>query len=150
MMKKTMFFHLLGWTALTFCAAAFVGCGKSTTSGSVLGERGHPTRFSLDPAVDVLGVEDGATLLVNLPGAHPLLGRQVPVRIRGVEAPRLPPSDPARLDEGIKAWDRMRRLMEGARTVELRMLERGRTSFMIVADLYVDGTRVLSESSGTP
>ena len=149
-MKESLFFHLLGLTALTFCAAVSAGCGKSTTSGQVPAKREHPGRFSLDPAVDVLRVEDGATLLVNLPGVHPLLGRQLPVRVRGVEAPRLPPADPARLDEGIRAWDGMRRLMEGARTVELRMLERGGPGFSILADLYVDGVRIVGKPSGTP
>lgn len=148
-MKEKTVFHLLVWTALMFCAVTCGGCVKSPSSGSVPEAREYPTRFFLDPAADVLGVEDGSTLLVNLPGVHPLLGRQVPVRVRGVEAPRLPPADPVRLDDAIKAWDRMRRLMEGARTVELRMFERDGSSFAILADLYVDGVRIVGNPSGS-
>ena len=105
-----------------------------------------PTRFKLLPGRDVGNVIDGKTFLANLRGVHPLLGQDVPIRIRGFTALSLPPEKNEDLGAAIAAWTELRRTLENAREIELRLLERGQDGFFIVADVYVEG-KLLKPSS---
>ena len=122
------------------CPLLFFGCnsrGQLDFSDSER-PRDFPGRFYLMPGRDVGKVLDGNTFLANLHGVHPLLGDNVPIRIRGFSAPILPPEKSEDLPAAISAWNHLRRTLENARDVELRLLERGSDGFYLIADVYLD------------
>ena len=130
----------------------FFGCnsrGGLDFSGSEP-PRFYAKRFYLMPGRDVGQVLNGNTFLANLHGVHPLFGENVPVRIRGVSAPMLPPANNSDLPAAIVAWQRLRQILENAREVELRLLERGQDDFYVLADVYVDGDLLEKILRGRP
>ena len=122
------------------CTLLSLGCSSRVDPASLMAEasRDNPTRFRLSPGRDVGQVLDGNTFLANLQGVHPLLGQSVPIRIRGFSAPNLPPEDNAQMPAAISAWTHLRRTLEDARDVELRLLERGSDGSYLIADVYLD------------
>ena len=114
------------------------------------GARGFPQRFELLNGHDVGRVLDGKTFEVNLPGVHPLLGENVPVRVRGLHALELPPARTEDLPSAITQWDQLRKLIENARRIELRRLERGKDKFYLLADVYLDGEFLSQNLCGGP
>ena len=125
----------------SFVLLSFLGCSlrKESAFQGKNAQAGFPTRFQLAQGQDVGTVIDGNTFLANLRGVHPLLGNDVPIRIRGFSASPLPPAKDEDLPAAIAAWTRLRHVLENARELELRMLERGEDGFFLMADLYVEG-----------
>ena len=107
-------------------------------------------RFKLINGRDVGRVVDGKTFLVNLPDVHPLFGKNVPVRVRGLHALDLPPARTEDLPSAIAQWDQLRKLIENAQKIELRRLERGKDKFYLVADVYLDGKFLSQNLCGGP
>jgi len=114
------------------------------------GARSFPQRFQLLNGRDVGRVLDGKTFEVNLPGVHPLLGENVPVRVRGLHALELPPARTEDLPSAITQWDQLRKLIENAQKIELRRLERGKDKFYLLADVYLDGEFLTQNLCGGP
>ena len=114
------------------------------------GARGFPQRFQLLNGRDVGRVLDGKTFEVNLPGVHPLLGENVPVRVRGLHALELPPARTEDLPSAITQWDQLRKLIENAQKIDLRRLERGKGKFYLLADVYLDGEFLTQNLCGGP
>ena len=114
------------------------------------GARRFPQRFQLKNGRDVGRVLDGKTFEVNLPGVHPLLGENVPVRVRGLHALDLPPPRTEDLPSAITQWDQLRKLIENAQKIELRRLERGKDKFYLLADVYLDGEFLSQNLCGGP
>ena len=114
------------------------------------GARSFPQRFQLLNGRDVGRVLDGKTFEVNLPGVHPLLGENVPVRVRGLHALDLPPPRTEDLPSAITQWDQLRKLIENAQKIELRRLERGKDKFYVLADVYLDGEFLSQNLCGGP
>ena len=114
------------------------------------GARRFPQRFQLLNGRDVGRVLDGKTFEVNLPGVHPLLGENVPVRVRGLHALDLPPPRTEDLPGAITQWDQLRKLIENAQKIELRRLERGKDKFYLLADVYLDGEFLSQDLCGGP
>ena len=114
------------------------------------GARGFPQRFELLNGRDVGRVLDGKTFVVNLPGVHPLLGENVPLRVRGLHALELPPPRDEDLSSAITQWNQLRKLIENAQRIELRRLERGKDKFYLLADVYLDGEFLSQNLCGGP
>jgi endonuclease YncB( thermonuclease family) len=94
--------------------------------------------------VEFVSNTDGDTLRVNIPGVHPLLGKNAAIRLRGVNTPEIGRSKTAcEREAGIRAKLEVKRIMADAEYVELRNYKRG-SFFRIVADVIVDG-KSLSE-----
>jgi len=51
-------------------------------------------RLGLFPCVEVTKVYDGDTITVNILSVHPLFGKDMPVRIRGIDAPEMYSDNP--------------------------------------------------------
>jgi hypothetical protein len=114
------------------------------------GARHFPQRFELLNGSDIGRVLDGKTFVVNLPGVHPLLGENVPVRVRGLHALELPPPRDEDLPSAITQWNQLRKLIENAQKIELRRLERGKDRFYLLADVYLDGEFLSQNLCGGP
>lgn len=86
----------------------------------------------------VRSVYDGDTFRVDIAGLHPLMGQNIPVRLRGVDAPEIRGKCEAEKSLAIKARDYVRALLGGAKEIILQNIDRGKY-FRIVADVSVDG-----------
>lgn len=95
-----------------------------------------------DVAVNkVVRVCDGDTFVCNIDTYPPLIGKEIRIRIRGVNTPEL--SSPI-LEERHKAYEAkvyLARLLKETKQIELRNVARGKY-FRIVADVYIDGVSV--------
>ena len=79
---------------------------------------------------------DGDTVTVNIFEVHPLLGREIGVRIRNIDTPEM--------TEGAKAIAAkiyLEGLLESAKQIDLKGCTRGKY-FRIVCDILVDGCSV--------
>lgn len=90
---------------------------------------------------ELVRVVDGDTIIVSLKGMCPLLGEEIGIRIRGVDTPELRSSDHRVRTLAIQAKQLVSEIMDSAKVIELRGLERGKF-FRFVADVYVDGLNV--------
>jgi len=89
----------------------------------------------------LIRVIDGDTIVVSIQEFCPLFGEEIGVRIRGIDAPELRSSDCRVRALAVKAKQLVSKLMDSAKVIELRDLERGKY-FRLIADVYVDGVNV--------
>lgn len=84
---------------------------------------------------------DGDSIHFDIPGIHPLLGQNIPVRVRGVDAPEIRADCTAEKQLALEARDRVQLLLEKAERITLK--ETGRDKyFRIVARVEADGVDV--------
>jgi len=88
----------------------------------------------------VLSVYDGDTFRVDIAGWPPLVGKNIPVRVRGLDTPEIRGKCQAEKDLAIQARDYVRQVLASG-TVTLAHLDRGKY-FRIVATVLVDGTNL--------
>ena len=80
---------------------------------------------------------DGDTFRVDVARIHPLIGRNMPIRLRGVDTPEIRGKCDEEKALAIKARDFVRDLLANAESIILQNIERGKY-FRIVADVSVD------------
>ena len=115
---------------LFLSAAIFLAAGeKGLTQTISFGDR---------PGAKYVACFDGANCTFTLPGVDPLLGLQIPVRVRGIQVPSIRGACQEENDLGLRARDVVRSSLERAGTIILRNVERG-ASFQLVAEVEVDG-----------
>jgi endonuclease YncB( thermonuclease family) len=83
-------------------------------------------------------VVDGDTIVVDIPGYPPLVGRGIAVRLAGCDTPELRDQRPEIRRLAKQARALVRAALAGRPRVELRNIRRGKY-FRLVADIYVDG-----------
>jgi len=83
-------------------------------------------------------VYDGDTFRADIADIHPLLGKNIAIRVYGVDTPEIRSKDPSQKRAAYKARDFVRMVLKDAESVELRNIKRGKY-FRIVANVYVDG-----------
>ncbi len=84
---------------------------------------------------------DGDTIKVDIPGLHPLIGKSVSIRIRGIDTPEIRGKCQK---EKVKAWEareRVHELLVNAETILLERMSRGKY-FRIVADVFADEVNI--------
>lgn len=88
--------------------------------------------------VKVLRVYDGDTIYVDIPDTHPLFGKNMPVRIRGIDTPEIRTRDhKCEKPRGLEAKKYLEGLVRSAKSIELRNIGRPKY-FRVLADLYLD------------
>ena len=92
----------------------------------------------------VISVYDGDTFRVDIAGLHPLIGKNIGIRVAGVDTPEIRGECDFEKQLARKAKAHTKNLIENASVIELRSPKRGKY-FRIVADVWVDG-KSLSES----
>lgn len=81
---------------------------------------------------------DGDTATVNIFEVHPILGREIGVRIAGIDTPEIGSGEKA-----LKAKIYLEELLTSAKQIDLRKCTRGKY-FRIVCDIMVDDQSVSS------
>ena len=94
-----------------------------------------------DAVVRVVSVWDGDTFRADIPAWPPVIGRNTPIRIAGVDAPEIRGKCAREKTLAIQARDFAGKLLTAARKVELKKIRRGKY-FRLVADVYADGINV--------
>lgn len=98
-----------------------------------------------DAECELLTVVDGDTIKCNLKGFPDIIGRDIPVRFKGVDAPEM------RGDErplGLISKDKVEKLLFNRRVI-LKNMDRDKY-FRIDADIYADGIMINTEEKIMP
>ena len=82
---------------------------------------------------------DGDSIKFNVPGVHPLFGRRLRVRLRGVDAPEIRAVDRCEKVLANKARVFVTRRLEVASRISLVSIGRSKFSY-IIADVVADGS----------
>jgi micrococcal nuclease len=115
---------------ITLCLGAFV-VQAVTEYGSVTVSK-------------VISVYDGDTFRVNIDSLPPLIGKNIPIRLKGVDTPEIQGKCQYERDSALKARDFVRSKLVNAKEIRLHKLQRGKY-FRIVADVIVDGISLEKE-----
>ena len=92
----------------------------------------------------VISVYDGDTFRVNIDSLHPLVGKNIPIRLKGVDTPEIQGKCQYERDLALKARDFVRSKLANAKEIRLQELQRGKY-FRIIADVIVDGISLEKE-----
>ena len=91
----------------------------------------------------VISIYDGDTLRVNIDSFPDIVGKNIRIRIKGIDAPEIKGKCQTEIDLAIMARDYLRNAINQSSQIELRNIERGKY-FRIVGELYIDGENISS------
>ena len=89
----------------------------------------------------VISIYDGDTLMVNIDSFPDIVGKNIRIRIKGIDAPEIKGKCQKEIDLAIMARDYLRNAINQSSQIELRNIERGKY-FRIVGELYIDGENI--------
>lgn len=92
-------------------------------------------------ADEIVKIYDGDTIKVNINHWPPAVGKELAIRIRGIDTPEIRTSCNKEKELAYKARDRLQELISEANNVILRDIERGKY-FRLVAYVYLDNVNV--------
>ena len=93
---------------------------------------------------EVTSVYDGDTFRANIPDYPQLIGKNIGIRINGIDTPEIKGKCEQEKQLALKAKQFIVKMLSNAKMVELRNLQRGKY-FRIVADVYADEVNVGDE-----
>jgi len=91
----------------------------------------------------VISVYDGDTLRINIDSYPDIVGKNIRIRIKDIDAPEIRGRCQKEIDLAILARDFLRSAIDKSNQIELRNIERGKY-FRIVGELYIDGENISS------
>ena len=86
----------------------------------------------------VINVYDGDTFRVNIDSLPPILGKNIAIRVNGIDTPEIRGKCQYEKDLSIKARDFVGGKLFNAKEIRLTNIQRGKY-FRIVADVLIDG-----------
>ena len=86
----------------------------------------------------VISVYDGDTFRVDIDSLPPIVGKNIPIRLNGVDTPEIQGKCQYEKDLALKARDFVRNKLASAKEIKLTKLQRGKY-FRVVADVIIDG-----------
>jgi len=89
----------------------------------------------------VISIYDGDTLRVNIDSFPDIVGKNIRIRIKGIDAPEIKGKCQKEINLAIIARDYLRNAINKSNQIELRNIERGKY-FRIVGELYIDGENI--------
>ena len=92
----------------------------------------------------VISVYDGDTFRVDIDSLPPIVGKNIPIRLNGVDTPEIRGKCEYEKDLAIKARDFVRNKLANAKEIKLNNLQRGKY-FRVVANVLVDGVSLEQE-----
>ncbi|MBL7004959.1 MAG: thermonuclease family protein [Gammaproteobacteria bacterium] len=92
----------------------------------------------------VISVYDGDTFRVNIDSLPPIVGKNIPIRVNGVDAPEIRGKCQYEKNLALKARDFVRAKLVNAKEIKLTNLQRGKY-FRVVANVVVDGVSLEQE-----
>lgn len=90
----------------------------------------------------LLRVIDGDTFACDIDEHSAIAGKNISIRIRGIDTPELKSKDPEERKAAVLEQQRLSGLLHRARVIELRNIDRDKY-FRIDADVYLDGEPLL-------
>ena len=92
----------------------------------------------------VISVYDGDTFRVNIDSLPPIVGRNIRIRVNGVDTPEIRGKCQYEKNLALKARDFVRAKLANAKEIKLANLQRGKY-FRVVANVLVDGVSLEEE-----
>jgi len=92
----------------------------------------------------VINVYDGDTFRVNIDSLPPIVGKNIPIRVNGVDTPEIRGKCQYEKDLALEARDFVRAKLANAKEIKLTNLQRGKY-FRVVANVVVDGVSLEQE-----
>ena len=92
----------------------------------------------------VISVYDGDTFRVDIDSLPPIVGKNIPIRLNGVDTPEIQGKCKYEKDLALKARDFVRNKLANAKEIKLNNLQRGKY-FRVVADVMIDGVSLEQE-----
>lgn len=86
----------------------------------------------------VTTIYDGDTFRATINGWPPIIGKNIPIRVNGIDTPEMRGGCKAEIEQARQAKKEAVAMIRAAKIVELRNIQRGKY-FRIVADVYLDG-----------
>jgi endonuclease YncB( thermonuclease family) len=86
----------------------------------------------------VISVYDGDTFRVDIDSLPPIVGKNIPIRLNGVDTPEIQGKCQYEKDLALIARDFVRNKLANAKEIKLTNLQRGKY-FRVVANVLVDG-----------
>ena len=86
----------------------------------------------------VISVYDGDTFRVDIDSLPPIVGKNIAIRLNGVDTPEIRGKCKYEKDLALKARDFVRNKLSNAKEIKLTKLQRGKY-FRVVANVMVDG-----------
>ena len=109
----------------------------------VLSVQAEP-EYGMVTASKVISVYDGDTFRVDIDSLPPIVGKNIPIRLNGVDTPEIRGKCEHEKDLAIKARDFVRNKLANAKEIKLNNLQRGKY-FRVVANVMVDGVSLEQE-----
>ena len=92
----------------------------------------------------VINVYDGDTFRVNIDSLPPIIGKNIAIRVNGVDTPEIRGKCQYEQDLALEARDFVRVKLANAKEIKLTNLQRGKY-FRVVANVVVDGVSLEQE-----
>jgi endonuclease YncB( thermonuclease family) len=92
----------------------------------------------------VISVYDGGTFRVNIDSLPPIVGKNIAIRVNGVDTPEIRGKCQYEKDLALKARDFVRGKLSSAKEIKLTNLQRGKY-FRVVANVLVDSVSLEQE-----
>lgn len=93
---------------------------------------------------EVTSIYDADTFRASIDGWPGIIGKRVPVRVKGIDAPELRGKCAAEIGAARQAKQVAVSLIREAKVIELRSIERGKY-FRVLADVHLDGVSLGQE-----
>ena len=92
----------------------------------------------------VISVYDGDTFRVDIDSLPPIVGKNIPIRLNGVDTPEIRGKCKYEKDLALEARDFVRNKLANAKEIKLTKLQRGKY-FRVIADVYLDDVSLEQE-----
>ena len=98
-----------------------------------------PTTFAYEDVKisKVMSVYDGDTIRVNIDSFPDIIGKNIRIRLKGIDAPEIKGKCQKEIELAFMARDYLRNAINQSSQIQLRNIERGKY-FRIVGELYID------------
>ncbi|MAL86855.1 MAG: hypothetical protein CMI23_10945 [Opitutae bacterium] len=142
--KKIRKGRLIAVSLCVFLVLTLIGFSLYATINYMLDEEdGEPTTsvskdlFILSPD-QIVDVYDGDTFKIDLPNMHPLFGKEIAIRLFGVDTPEIKGTSFKVKALAQEAQQLTEKALKGASKIELRNPQRGKY-FRIISEVWIDG-----------
>jgi len=115
---------------IIFTTALLLGCFVQA--------RGRGTSYGTFRGAQYVRNYDGDSITMNLPGLHPILGKEIVIRVAGVDTPEIKGQCTEEKAKAREAKRFVKSILQDAKTIDLYKISRGKY-FRILADVQVDG-----------
>lgn len=91
--------------------------------------------------VDLVSVYDGDTAKFNIKGMHPLLGKEISVRVGGIDTPEIRTKNKCEKQQGRTAKRLVENMLKHAKRIDLLQCKRGKY-FRLVCEIVADSKNI--------